>query len=111
MERERGIFFLAWAWERQSYNRPHERAADFPSVLDFLRFGASPAAYANFPYGRYFGGMVAAGHGDRVAQAVVRSRGVCGAVRAGVVFTFLCRAQSAGDVWTSVVVVAGGPEN
>lgn len=55
--------------------------------------------------------MVAAGDGNRTAHAVVHSGGVCGAVRDGLVFTFLCRAQSAGDVWSSAVVVAGGPEN
>jgi len=55
--------------------------------------------------------MVVAAYGHRAAQAVVRSGGVCGALRAGLVFTFLCRAQSAGDVRTSVVVLAGGPEN
>ena len=55
--------------------------------------------------------MVAAGCRDRVAQAVVRPRCICRTLRAGVVFTFLCRAQSPRDIWTSVVVVAGGSEN
>jgi len=55
--------------------------------------------------------MVAAGHGNRVAQAVVHSGRICCALRAGLVFPLLCRTQSARYVWTPVVVVAGGPEN
>jgi len=55
--------------------------------------------------------MVAAGDGNCAAQTMVRSGCVCGAVRAGLVFTLLCRAQSAGDVWTPAVVLAGGPED
>jgi len=55
--------------------------------------------------------MVAAGGGNRVAQTVVYSGGVCRALRAGLVFTFFRRAQSSGDVWASVVVVAGRSEN
>src|ERR1700674_993677 len=110
-ERDSGIVLLTCACGRRSYNRRHDRAADFSSVLDFLRFGASPAPHANFPYRGHAGGMVAAGHGNRVAQAVVHSGRICCALRAGLVFTFLCRTQSSRYVWTPVVVVAGGSEN
>ena len=55
--------------------------------------------------------MVAAGCGNRVAQAVVYSGSVRRALRAGVVFAFLCGAQSPRDVWASVVVLAGGSKN
>jgi len=51
--------------------------------------------------------MVALGGGNRVAQAVVYSGGVCRALRAGMVFAFLCGAQSPRDVWASVVVLEG----
>jgi len=55
--------------------------------------------------------MVPAGGGNRVAKAVVCSGSVCRALRAGMVFAFLCGAQSPRDVWASVVVLDGGSEN
>src|ERR1700689_5976464 len=96
---------------RGRYNRDHEPSGDVYGVLEFLCAGAPATGHADFSHDWNTERMESVGRRDYFAPAVAGAGRDRGSVCVRMVLAFFCRAQSPGDIWASVVVLAGRSEN